>query len=194
VVKRIAVWFAVLLCIILVIGTASCSDSGAKAKQTVRDYWSAMQKGDYATAKTYLTKTLSTSTLDEVTNSNWKSRALLFDEIRKSTSIEIEDSTVSGDNAKVNVKATMLDLDIQDFIHNAILANLSFTPGPNDVLALADGDYIEAFKSQLPKIKDTPKVTKEVELSLVLEGGNWKIKANMLFEDVINSINKAMGI
>ncbi len=180
---------------LVVVMTSGGGGNKGKAKQTVQDYWSAMQNGDYTMAKTYLSGALSTTTLDAVTNSkDWKCKALLFGDIMKSTSIEIGDSSVSGNNATVNVKLTMPNMAIKDLIDASLRAQYPAFSNSNSgaVFAFADQDFITAFNNQLPQIiNNTPKATKQVQLSLVLENGNWRINTDM-FGDLLNSIAKAM--
>jgi hypothetical protein len=148
----------------------------ANPEQTVNDFWSAVQKGDYKTAKTYLSSTLSTSTLDELGGAEvWQSK--LFEELMGSVTMKTVSNTVNGDNATVTVEFIMPDMDVVgEAITEAISSGMGNVTDPSQINMEELGNTL---LTKLPAIiKAAPTKTEKQDISLVWEDGTWKIKTD----------------
>jgi hypothetical protein len=174
--KRIAMGFMVLLCMALVVGSVGCGNSRPNPEQTVMDFWKAVQKGDYQAAKTYLSTSISSSTLDEMGSAEvWQTQ--LFEKVTDSITMKTVSNTVNGDNATVKVEFTLPDMDVVgDAIDEVIGSSMSNVTDP---LQINMEELSQILLTKLPDIiKSAPTQKKELDISLVWENGDWKIKTD----------------
>ena len=175
--KRIVVGLIALLCVVLVMGAVGCGSKKGNPEQTVNDFWSAVQSGNYTQAKTYFASSVTTSSLDEITAATDPITAELAKSLMGLITMKTTGSTIDGDSATVNVTVTMPDMDVAG---EAITQVMTESMGSDP----ANANLEEAMKQLVDKLpailKDAPTKTETSQVQLVWENNAWKIKADPL--------------
>lgn len=167
--KRIIVGLVALLCVALVLGAVGCgSKDKGNPEQTVKDFWAAVQQGDFAKAKTYFTSSADTSSLDEFTENSDPMTTAMMEAFMGAFDMEVTGSTVNGNNATVDVEVTIPDMD---YVLDKLFASMG-----DDAMNMTEEQIMAKMAEELPKvIKDAPITTETDQVSLVWENDKWLI-------------------
>jgi hypothetical protein len=173
-VRKIVVMMVAVMCMALVLGALGCGDSKPNPEDTVNAFWSAVQRGDYQTAKTYFASSMTSTSLDQFEASKQAGMEDLGAAFAKTMDLKTVSHTTSGDNATVIAKLTIPDMtevfSALDEAMNSASANAT-DPTQIDFAAL-----MTEIAEQVPAIiKDAPTTTEDVSIGLVWEDGTWKI-------------------
>lgn len=180
--KKVALLFALLLVLALAAGALGCGGGSRKGdpEQVVTDFWNAVQKGDYATAKTYLSSTVGTTSIDEV-NMVGGDQLELFNEVVGFVTMEIVGSQQDGDQATVELILTLPDMEV---VGNGMMEIVSQQSGG---LSNASRGELEALTEKLlaampDLLASAPEVRRPQTVNLVWEDDDWKINSDLFGE------------
>lgn len=169
--RKIAFVVAAVLCVSLGLGMAGCGSKG-DPEQTVKGFWDALQRGDFAAAESYLAAEVSRGVMESLVDPSNDKAPLIIQAILNSFQLDILGSSVNGDKATVDVEMTMPDRGkmsggLMDSIHQSLSENGA---------SLSEEEYMQELMSALTaSLKKYPSTIEKDTVSLVWESDEWKI-------------------
>ncbi|MBN2026288.1 MAG: DUF4878 domain-containing protein [Actinobacteria bacterium] len=171
--KWIMAGMVALLCMALVLGGAGCgSKDQVDPEQVVREFWEAIQKGDFEKAKSYLSVTIADTALDAYIDQSNPKEAVMLKEAMKESTLVTTGSSVEGDKATVDVELTMPDMDVA----GTEIPMKVFEKLGDEANNLTDEQIMEEFAKMVPELmKEMPTFTASGSFSLVKDDEVWLI-------------------
>ena len=179
--KKIALFFAALLAVVLTIGAIGCGDSPkGDPEEVVKDFWTAVQNSDFSTARTYLSKSQGTSTVDQLAEAG-EDQLELYGEVMKTITMEITGSEQEGDSATVQV---VLDMPDTEVVNNQITEMVNEQTGAPPACPMKKWKPLPRWlMTAIPDLLESaPRVQRQQTINLVWEDGSWKIDSDIFGE------------
>ena len=176
--KKIAFALAAVLCISLGLGMAGCGSKGDPG-QVVKDFWDALQRGDFAAAEAYLSQEIAREVMDTLVDPSNPKAPMIVQAILNSFRLDIVGSSENGDKATVDVEMTMPD---KDKMSGGLMDSVYESMG--DTANLSEEEYMQRLTSALTaSLKKYPTVSEPGTVSLVWQNDKWKID-ELLWGDI----------
>jgi len=162
------------LCILTILLTAGCGKIGANSKNVLAKYLDASLHGKYEEAYQCIsTKDRTIKNLQEyLSEYKIESKSSFAEALTNKISYEIQEITITGNQAKANVAVTTPDYGSIKFTDIRDAAFMSAFLGGKDE------KEIEEMITEKYKEKEIPMVTTKRTFDLVKESGEWKIFLN----------------